>query len=119
MEDPNFGTKDEFIQNRRLTDDPNLFTVLLAHRPELVDEYQELGFDLVFSGHAHGGQFRFPFIKGSYAPGQGIFPTYTSGAYKEGETTMIVNRGLGNSIIPIRIGNRPEIIVVTLEPPIE
>lgn len=94
---------------------PDNFTVLLSHRPELMDLYVENKIDLVFSGHAHGGQFRLPFIGGLLAPDQGFFPKYTSGAYIEESTTMIVSRGLGNSIFPVRIFNRPEIIVVTLQ----
>ena len=74
------------------------------------------GIDLVLAGHAHGGQFRLPFIGGVVAPGQGLFPKYTSGIFAEGETEMIVSRGLGNSIIPIRINNRPELVVVRITP---
>lgn len=90
------------------------FQILLSHRPEMFSLYDKYGFDIVFSGHAHGGQFRIPFVGGLIAPDQGFFPEYTSGKYTSDNTTMIVNRGLGNSIIPIRIFNRPEIVVVTL-----
>ncbi|MBU9722652.1 MULTISPECIES: metallophosphoesterase [Bacillaceae] len=91
------------------------FQILLAHRPEFFSLYASAEFDLVFTGHAHGGQFRLPFIGGLVAPNQGFFPSYTSGIYKENnKTTMIVNRGLGNSIIPQRVFNRPEIVVVKL-----
>lgn len=90
------------------------FQILLSHRPEMLSLYSEYGFDVVFSGHAHGGQFRIPFVGGLIAPNQGLFPKYTSGKYESDNTTMIVNRGLGNSIIPIRIFNRPEIVAVTL-----
>ena len=90
------------------------FQILLSHRPEMFSLYSEYGFDVVFSGHAHGGQFRIPFVGGLIAPDQGLFPKYTSRKYKSDNTTMIVNRGLGNSIIPIRVFNRPEIVVVTL-----
>ena len=90
------------------------YTVLLAHRPELFETYVDAGVDLVFSGHAHGGQFRLPFIGGLVAPNQGFFPKYDAGLFSEGSTTMIVSRGVGNSIIPIRFNNRPEIILVTL-----
>ena len=99
------------MQNIKENDD---FQILLSHRPELLSLYSEYEFDVVFSGHAHGGQFRLPFVGGLMAPDQGLFPTYTSGTYKLDNTTMIVNRGLGNSIIPLRIFNRPEIVVVTL-----
>lgn len=90
------------------------YTVLLAHRPELFETYVDAGVDLVFSGHAHGGQFRLPFIGGLVAPNQGFFPKYDAGLFSEGSTNMIVSRGVGNSIIPIRFNNRPEIVLVTL-----
>jgi predicted MPP superfamily phosphohydrolase len=84
-------------------DEEEHYQILLSHRPEMFSLYSEYGFDVVFSGHAHGGQFRIPFVGGFIAPDQGLFPKYTSGKYKADNTTMIVNRGLGNSIIPIRI----------------
>lgn len=95
-------------------DEETNYQILLSHRPERFPLYTEYGFDVVFSGHAHGGQFRIPFVGGLIAPDQGLFPKYTSGKYKSDNTTMIVNRGLGNSIIPFRIFNRPEIVVVIL-----
>lgn len=90
------------------------FTMLLSHRPELFEEYAAKGISLVFSGHAHGGQIRLPKIGGLFAPHQGFFPTYTSGAYTKDDTTMVVSRGLGNSTFPFRIFNRPELLVITL-----
>nr|WP_081727974.1 metallophosphoesterase [Halalkalibacter hemicellulosilyticus] len=91
------------------------FQILLAHRPEMIPLYSTYDFDLVFSGHAHGGQMRIPFIGGLVAPNQGFLPKYTSGEHVLDDTTMIVNRGLGNSVIPFRLFNRPEIVVVTLK----
>ena len=95
------------------------FTVLLSHRPEMLDVYAEAGVDLVFTGHAHGGQWRLPGVGGLIAPGQGFFPEFTDGAYAAaapdgGSTTMYVSRGLGNSLMPVRIFNRPELVVVEL-----
>ena len=90
------------------------YTILLSHRPELFELYIESKADLVFSGHAHGGQFRIPFVGGLIAPNQGLFPKYDAGIYKEGNTTMVVSRGIGNSIVPFRINNRPEIVLVEL-----
>ena len=90
------------------------YTILLSHRPELFDLYVDTVMDLVFCGHAHGGQFRLPFIGGLVAPNQGFFPKYDAGQFTEENTTMIVSRGVGNSIIPIRFCNRPEIVVVML-----
>jgi predicted MPP superfamily phosphohydrolase len=91
------------------------FKILLSHRPELFDLYSDNDMDLIFAGHAHGGQFRIPFIGGLVAPDQGLVPEFTSGSYTQNSSTMFVSRGLGNSIVPIRIFNRPEIVVVTLK----
>jgi predicted MPP superfamily phosphohydrolase len=90
------------------------FKLLLAHRPELFSIYSEYNVDLIFSGHAHGGQVRLPFIGGVVAPNQGFLPKYTSGKYSEGNSVLVVSRGLGNSIFPQRIFNRPEVVVVKL-----
>ena len=99
-----------------LQNESDRYTVLLAHRPELFETYVDAGVDMVFSGHAHGGQFRLPFVGGLVAPNQGFFPEYDAGLFSEGSTNMIVSRGVGNSIIPIRINNRPEIVVAELKP---
>ncbi len=90
------------------------YQILLSHRPETFDTYVESGINLAFCGHAHGGQFRLPFVGGLVAPNQGFFPKYDGGVYREGKTTMIVSRGIGNSIIPIRINNRPELVIAEL-----
>ena len=89
------------------------YKVLLAHRPEYFYVYAG-NVDLVLSGHAHGGQFRIPLVGGLVAPGQGFFPEYYEGSYIKDNTEMIVSRGVGNSIIPFRINNKPEIIVAEL-----
>ena len=96
-------------------DTPHALKILLAHKPQYMESYSENGIDLVFSGHAHGGQARLPFIGGLIAPEQGLFPKYSAGEYALGDTAMIVSRGLGNSIIPIRVFNRPDIVVVKLK----
>ncbi|MCR4430802.1 MAG: metallophosphoesterase [Tepidanaerobacteraceae bacterium] len=123
LSDPDFltssymdGTNSSKLEEHlmRLSDD-SVFQILLSHRPELFDLYANENIDLIFSGHAHGGQFRIPFVGGLIAPDQGLFPKYTSGAYTQNQSTLIVSRGLGNSIIPVRIFNRPEIVVVTLQ----
>lgn len=88
--------------------------ILLSHRPEIFDLYVESGFELVFTGHAHGGQIRLPFVGGILTPNQGFFPEYDAGAFEKENTTMIISRGLGNSVFPFRIGNRPEIVVCDL-----
>ena len=91
------------------------FTVLLSHRPELFDTYVNHNIDLVLSGHAHGGQFRLPFIGGLVAPNQDFFPEYDAGLHTEENTNMLVSRGIGNSILPFRINNRPEVILIELQ----
>lgn len=89
--------------------------ILLAHEPQLLEKYAKAGFGLVLCGHAHGGQWRIPFTKiGLYAPSQGVFPKYTAGRYDSGGTTMIVSRGLGNSEFPLRLFNRPEIVIIDI-----
>ena len=91
------------------------FTLLLSHRPELFDTYVDSSMNLVLSGHAHGGQFRLPFVGGLVAPNQGLFPKYDFGLYTDGGTNMIVSRGIGNSILPLRFNNRPEVILIELK----
>lgn len=119
MEDPAFSdVSDESAARsalKELHSESDGFTILLAHRLELFDVYADSGVDLVFSGHAHGGQFRLPFVGGVVAPNQGLFPKYDAGAYHEANTSMIVSRGVGNSVIPIRFNNRPEIVVAVLK----
>lgn len=90
------------------------FTVVLAHEPQYLARYASSGVDLVLSGHDHGGQFRLPFVGGIVAPDQGFFPEYTAGEYYMDGTEMIVSRGLGNSVIPVRLFNFPEIVCVEL-----
>ncbi len=72
------------------------------------------GIDLVFAGHAHGGQFRLPFIGGVVAPNQGLSPEYDAGLYTDDSTNMVVSRSIGNNIIPLRFNKRTEIVLVEL-----
>lgn len=126
LDDPSFGvrsdpsaTPEQILQGALTALAPqageeDLRTVLLAHRPEYVELYAQHGADLVLSGHAHGGQVRLPGVGGLYAPGQGFLPAYTSGLYQIGETSLVVSRGLGNSLFPLRVNNRPEVVLVEL-----
>ncbi|MEY8352981.1 metallophosphoesterase [Lachnospiraceae bacterium 54-53] len=91
------------------------YTILLSHRPELFDVYAANNMDLILSGHAHGGQVRLPFAGGLLAPNQGFFPEYSEGVHEKAQSSMVVNRGLGNSVIPLRVNNRPELVIVTLK----
>ena len=97
--------------------DTGAYTILLAHRPEYYETYCNYSFDLVLCGHAHGGQWRIPYlINGLYAPNQGIFPKYAGGRYDGDKTTMIVSRGLDieTTWVP-RIFNRPELVIIDLQ----
>lgn len=107
----NFETRSKNIGRKiRLLYKEDMYNILLSHRPEFFKTYAEEQVDLVFSGHAHGGQFRLPFVKGLYAPQQGVFPKYSEGIYERERTKMVVSRGMGNSNFPFRFNNRPEII---------
>lgn len=123
VNDPSFQTDyllgaSESVMNSKLTNlytNGERFTILLSHRPELFETYRDYDIDLILSGHAHGGQIRIPFIGGIVAPNQGWFPEFDAGIYTEGNTNMVVSRGVGNSLFPFRINNRPEVILVELK----
>lgn len=101
----------------KVTPDFDTYKILLAHEPQFFRRYSRAGYDLVLCGHAHGGQWRLPFTgQGVYAPGQGFLPELTSGEHILGATHMIISRGLGNSEFPLRINNRPEVVVIDLFP---
>ena len=122
IDDPSFvadymtGDNEPVIREalQTLAEETDGYRVLLSHRPEWFSLYRDFDVDLTFSGHAHGGQFRFPFVGGLIAPNQGFFPEYDAGVFTEGDCSMVVSRGLGASIIPLRIGNRPELVVAEL-----
>lgn len=90
------------------------FNLLLTHRPELIDYYESSDIDLALCGHAHGGQIRLPYFGGLFAPGQGALPKLTSGMHLKGRMKMIISRGIGNSLFPFRIFNRPELVIITM-----
>lgn len=113
------GAPDTEEQLRQALEDVDSadFTVLLAHRPELLAKYAQFPFDLVVSGHAHGGQVRIPgVLNGLYAPNQGWFPKLAGGAYTQDGTTLIVSRGLAVRTRLLRIFNRPEVVLVRCVP---
>lgn len=113
------GAPDTEEQLRQALEDVDSadFTVLLAHRPELLTKYAQFPLDLVVSGHAHGGQVRIPgVLNGLYAPNQGWFPKLAGGAYTQDGTTLIVSRGLAVRTRLPRIFNRPEVVLVRCVP---
>jgi len=120
VDDPN-GYADqktpEALYGEIVTEVPGLTTILLAHRNDSFDRYAAAGYDLVLSGHAHGGIIRLPFTDGLLSPARTFFPTWTSGIYTLGDSTLFVSRGLGNNTTPIsgfRLFNRPELAVLEL-----
>ena len=104
------------LSNLWKSDESGHFQVLISHRPEQVSTYENLGFDLIVAGHAHGGQVRIPFlVNGLFTPNQGFFPDYAGGDYSlNDETTMIVSRGTVVNWVP-RVFNRPEVVVIDLQ----
>ena len=114
LQDTGFDLKTgiDYLLKGALPENDN-YKILLAHRPEYFDKYS--GVDLIFSGHAHGGQFRVPYLGGLFAPGQGILPKYDGGVYYEDNRAMVVSRGIGNSLFPFRVNNNPEIVTITLK----
>lgn len=113
------GAPDTEEQLRQAIEDVDSadFTVLLAHRPDLLAKYAQFPLDLVVSGHAHGGQVRIPgVLNGLYAPNQGWFPKLAGGAYTQDGTTLIVSRGLAVRTRLPRIFNRPEVVLVRCVP---
>lgn len=99
-----------------LPTDKSSLNILLAHEPQYITSYSTWGsVDLVLTGHAHGGQFILPFVGGVIAPDQKLFPEYTDGMHKSADTSMIISRGLGNSIIPLRLFNFPDIVCIDLK----
>lgn len=122
IEDPDFFERSSFDDMQKSVSttlqsllDTNSYNIVLCHRPELFTEYVNAQANLVLTGHAHGGQIRIPFIGGLIAPDQGFFPKFTEGIHSQGATNMIISRGLGNSILPIRINNTPELVVISLQ----
>ena len=99
----------EFLEKFAVIDAPK---VLLCHHPEYYEDYiRKYPIELTVSGHAHGGQWRF-FGMGVYAPGQGLFPKYTSGIH---EGRFVISKGLKRDVIPPRIFNPTEIVVIDIK----
>jgi len=115
-ETPNYDQNASMENAFRELDEIPLYKILIAHRPEMIEEYKKYSFDLVLSGHTHGGQVRIPFIlNGLYSPNQGIFPKYAGGLYTHGNLTHIISRGLlFNPRLP-RTFNPPELVIIIIE----
>lgn len=115
-ETADYNQKESMEKAFRELDEIKYYKILAAHRPESIEYYKKFSFDLILSGHTHGGQVRFPpLINGLYAPNQGLFPKYAGGVYTHGNLTHIISRGLSVNIIP-RIFNPPELVIIMIEP---
>lgn len=105
----------EYITKCIGTCDTSKYTILLAHNPMYFDYYANWGADLVLSGHVHGGIMRLPYLGGVISPQYILFPKFDSGRFENGNSTMILSRGLGVHTLKVRIFNRPELVVFTLK----
>ena len=118
VDDPEIGASDfvQQIENAAGQADPALFTIFMSHRPEPIEYYLNYDFDLILSGHAHGGQWRIPgILNGLLAPNQGFFPKYAGGRYRFGDKSFVVSRGLAKESTRIpRIFNPPEVVLLEL-----
>lgn len=113
VDDPSTGRAnlDKAIKNIN----GELFTLLLAHAPEIINDRAITQADLLLCGHTHGGQVRLPFAGAIVAPGQGFFPRFDKGIYKiDQDTTLYIDSGLGTSVLPIRFLNRSQISFITV-----
>ena len=110
-----YGDEDYPFYLYDLAEESEGFKLLLSHHPEQFHNYADAGIHLSLCGHTHGGQMRLPKIGGVIAPHQGFFPKYDAGLYELEGCKMIISRGLGNSLFPLRINNRPELVVVELK----
>ena len=119
VDDPTFMSEEEWgEQLSAASSDSDNFKILLSHRPEKVDVYADYNFDLIVSGHAHGGQWIIPFWKhGVMAPNQGMFPKYVDGLYElSNGSKLVVSRGLSRERMPLpRFFNHPEIVVIEVQ----
>ncbi len=99
-----------------VTDFVKRFSILICHRPEELDAFAKRGIDLMLSGHTHGGQMRLPFLGGVFSPmTKKLFPKYDMGHYGIRDMNLVITSGLGASVIPLRLFNRPEIAVIDVE----
>lgn len=116
VSDPDGGAFERDLQNVAKQLNPNNVNILLTHRPERIDEYRRYAFDVVLAGHAHGGQWRVPFLlNGVYAPNQGFLPKYAGGLYEFDRQKLIVSRGLARESTRVpRLFNRPELVFIEL-----
>lgn len=113
VDDP-CGFADQKTPQELVSELPEGFVLMLAHRNDTLPLWAGLGVDAVLTGHAHGGTVRLPFLGGLFGNGGTLFPDYDAGTYREGGTTLYVSRGLSSGRAPLRLGNRPEVSLLIL-----
>ena len=96
--------------------DTNYYNILLAHNPAYFDDYAKLHQDLVLSGHVHGGLVLLPFLGGVISPALKLFPKYDGGKFVQGDSTMILSRGLGIHSVEFRMWNPAELVIIEVIP---
>ena len=119
VHDPNgprdMKSKETLVAEIRADLGEDVYILMLAHRNGQMAEWTALGVQTVLTGHGHGGLIRLPFVGGLIGVDRELFPTYDAGAFRAGDTTMIVSRGLGNSVPIPRLFNGPDLPIITLE----
>ena len=116
------GLDDSMLGNVFMPDSTKIYDsdyeILLTHEPDTADTFLEYDYDLVLSGHSHGGQIRIPFfpeINRKAVLSTSLASKYTGGMYQLGSNTnMYVNTGIGTTHISVRFGVVPEISVFTI-----
>lgn len=98
------------------TADKTVYNIILAHFPDFFHSCADAGYDLVLSGHYHGGAVRLPGKGGLISPQFKLFPEYSRGQFERGDSTLIVSAGCGSHTMNIRLFNKPEILVIDLKP---
>ena len=94
--------------------DKNKFNIMLFHKPDYFDDFAEYGFDLVLSGHNHGGLIKLPYIGALFSTDLNFLPKYNYGLYEYNSKKLIVSSGIGEHFVKIRVNNRPELCLIRI-----
>src|SRR6266536_2847089 len=111
--DHNGHLVDRYLEGSEKLVMPDMVNILLSHNPNSFDRAAESGIDLTLAGHSHGGQLALSFINRGFALVRPETP-YVSGWYEKPGGQLYVNRGIGTTEPPIRLGARPEITMLEL-----
>lgn len=95
--------------------DDSSFNIMLFHKPDYSEDLVDYGYDLILSGHNHGGLICLPFFGSIISPDLRLFPKYSKGMYQYNNKNILVSSGIGEHFIKIRVNNRPEICVINIK----